>query len=167
MSTTIIYEMKAIRIPGAPFDLASDLFLLAILSGSNNCYAGCGANAKRARSWGATVLGSSEDVIAHAIDWARHFEGGNTVWKNMGKTGELSAAEWIGKVRSTLSRPIECPERHLGLTSANVGSLTLSAKQAGDESLVRELLIQQLIYAREKPGQSAWHIIKVEGPGAV
>lgn len=79
MSTRIIDEIKAIRIPaeklgGAPYQ--RDIFVLCELGGDNNCF-NTRTN-KRARSWSAVAIGEPWQVIGEACKYAGSFEGGMT-----------------------------------------------------------------------------------------
>ena len=164
MSTHIIYDLKIVRFEGKDATGSQDLYGIFILSGSSNCYTGWGKYAKRSRDWGMIYCGELADLVAYAIDWSRHFRGLNTVWKNMGSSGHLTAQQWISKIRRAAKDAFIIDRSRLDKPSLFTDGMCLQGKGEYEGSSLALVLDTIRNFSTYHPGQTMWQFLSVSAP---
>jgi hypothetical protein len=99
MSSHIIDELKAVKIPKEMFGRRDDFFILCELGGDNNMIDS--RTNKRARNWSAIAIGESWQVIEEICKTAGYFEGGMVKLS----TGRATPEGFIRKCRKALESP--------------------------------------------------------------
>lgn len=98
MSSDIIYEQAAARIPASHLGAEEDLFLIVQQIANSRTYEA--GTRRRSRGWTIMCVGTREQVITEAIVHGCHFESQMLRWKSA--NGNLLAEEFIAKVRRQL-----------------------------------------------------------------
>lgn len=163
MSSHIIYQLQVVRLPAASGP-SQDLFALCLQNGSSNSYEGSGANARRSRSWGMIYAGTAEDLVAYAIDWAGAVRSGGTYWTSMGRSGSMTAQQWIRKIRSAIANAVSVDTAYMNEISVCVGPLIIHGKGEYGGQTINQLVESIRTLGMESPGTTMWQVMRVSGP---
>lgn len=111
MSYRIEYQFAALRIPGVLLADGIDRFAVCIEGGDNNLYEGSGPHARRSRSWCCSMIGTSDEVMEDACEFASACEGGSL--KPLGR--DCTPEAYISRIENTLKKASDIRERSWGV----------------------------------------------------
>lgn len=100
MSYRIEYQYHVFRVPSAETGLPQDRFVIAVEGGDNNLYETAARNSRRVRSWGATMIGTADQVLKQAVYFAGACAGGSL--KPLGR--DSTAEAYITRIRRLIER---------------------------------------------------------------
>lgn len=156
MSTDIYYDLRVVK-------FRNENFGLFVQAGASNVTTGWGVNEKRVRDWYMAYFGSKSDLIDYAIFISKYFQNELCVWKSMGRSGRLSAQQWIAKVRKAISSSnVVAPDaRDEEQQFLSINALCLKGKGAYAGKSISEILSSARLQASTAPGDTMYQFFKV------
>jgi hypothetical protein len=193
MSTHIIDRVAAVKFPKERTGYYADYYLLATLSGDNNCINT--ATGRRARHWNPTAMGEEWKCLARACEIAASFCGGCARFVH----GRSTPEAFITRCREALATgpDYDSPQAAFGFTQT---AITFTAEEKANGSKyyyerllekrgqpeMRDLYLRGHIAAfpfklteprdmavliehlpHDKDNSDLWHHVRISGPGEV
>jgi hypothetical protein len=161
MSSTIFYDIHALRFPCDVLSREEDVYLLCFLSGDSRTYC---YNGQRERRWTTPIIGTYDDVFAHQITWCAS----EIYWKNTGSSGELSDFQWLTKIRKALDAATILVHPDLDHSGIQVGDMTVQTHRRCSGMTIREAINNaiNLRATAHNTGASDWDAFRILGPGS-
>ena len=169
MSSQIYYENVVVRIPSDEIGTREDMYLQLTLDGASNSY---NMNDQRVRKWHVYSFGPASQLMADAIQEAHYFSGCISVWKTRGRSGTLTAQQWIRKVRRAIGEAKEWRPSMTRIPIKGMDSLALRGKneQMGKDQVgvIKGILAHYVKTGAQhdpKHRMQFWQHATVSGPG--